>query len=65
MGEWKIQLTTNIHSISSKEHDDRQLMHCKSHDIEIMTRNETDEIIKELFQSLLARYINERQRFCL
>ena len=40
-------------------------MHCKRDDIEIMICNETDEIVKELFQSLLTRYINEGQQFCL
>ena len=31
-------------------------MHTKSDDIEVMIGNETDEIIEELFDSLLQRY---------
>lgn len=31
-------------------------MHSKLNNMEIMINNETDEIIKEIFQSLLARY---------
>ena len=31
-------------------------MHTKSNDIEIMISSETDEIIEELFKSLLQRY---------
>ena len=31
-------------------------MHTKSNNIEIMVGSETDEIIKELFKSLLQRY---------
>ena len=31
-------------------------MHSKWNNMEIMINNETDEIIKEIFQSLLGRY---------
>ena len=36
-------------------------MHTKSNNIEIMMGNETDEIIEELFKSLLQKYQEELQ----
>ena len=52
-GEWKIQLTMPINSISSKDSEETCTMHTKSDNIEIMVGSETDEIIEELFKSLL------------
>ena len=54
--EWKIQLTTSINFISSKDFEKTCTMHTKNHDIEIMMGNETDEIIDKLFESLLQNY---------
>ena len=42
--------------MSSKDSDETRAMHTKSNNIEIMIGNETDEIIRELFESLLQRY---------
>ena len=53
---WKIQLTIAINFISSKVNDKERVMHLRSDKIEIMINNKADEIIKELFQSLLSRY---------
>ena len=59
-GEWKIHLTIAINfisSIDSKDSDETPIMHFKSDDnIGIMMGSETDEIIEELFISLLRRY---------
>ena len=56
-GERKIQLTMAINFISSKEDSDEVCtVHTKSDNIEIMMGSETDEIIEELFKSLLKRY---------
>ena len=55
-GEWKIQLTMSVNFISSKDSDETRNMHTKSNNIEIMVGSETDEIIEELFKSLLQRY---------
>ena len=55
-GEWKIQLSMTINSVSSKDSDEIHTMHTKSDNIYIMMGDETDEIIKELFESLLQRY---------
>ena len=54
-GEWKSQLTMIINSISSKDSDKICTMHTKSNNIEIMMGNETDEVIEELFESLLQK----------
>ena len=56
-GEWKIQLTVEINFICSKDSDGT--IHTKNNNIEIMIGNETDEISRELFVSLLQRYQEE------
>ena len=45
-----------INFISSKDSNETCNMHAKSDNIEIMIGNETDEIIKKLFESLLQKY---------
>ena len=45
-----------INFFSSKDSTETRIMHTKSDNTEIMMRNETDEIIKKLFESLLQRY---------
>ena len=54
--EWKIQLTMQINFISSKDSEETRTMYTKSHNIEIMMGDETDQIIKKLFESLLQNY---------
>ena len=54
--EWKTQLTMIINFISSKDSDEIHTMHTKSKTVEIVMDDETDKIIKELFESLLQRY---------
>ena len=55
-GEWQIHLRTAIHFISSKYSDETRTMHAKIDNIETMMGSETDEVIVELFKSLLQRY---------
>ena len=55
-GEWKIHLTIAIKFISSKDFGETRIMHSKNDNIELMMGRETDEIIKELSESLLQRY---------
>ena len=43
----------NANFISSKDSEETDTMYTKSDNMEIMTGNETDEIIKKLFESLL------------
>ena len=45
-----------INFISSKDSEETCNMSTKSDNIEIMRVSETDEIIEELFESLLRRY---------
>ena len=56
-GGWKIQLTAQINFISSRlGSDETRVMHTRSVNEEFMNGSDTDEIIKELFKSLLQRY---------
>ena len=45
-----------INFISSKVSDETRTMHTKSNNVEIMVGNETNEIIKDLFESFLEKY---------
>ena len=54
--EWKIQLTVEMNFLPSKDSNETRTMHTKIDNIEIMTGNETDEIIEKLFKSLLQKY---------
>ena len=51
--KWKIQLTMAINFISSKDSHETRTMHTKSNNVGIMMGSETDEIIKDLFESFL------------
>ena len=46
----------NDNFISSKDPDEIRTMRTKSNNAEILMGNETDEIIEELFESLLQKY---------
>ena len=50
-----IQLKIAINFISSKDIDEERVMHSKRDNIEIMSHDKADEVIKELFESLLSR----------
>ena len=61
-GEWKNQLTAQINFISLKtDSGESCVMHSKSDNKEFMNGSDTDEIIKELFKSLLQRYQEKLQ----
>ena len=68
--EWKIQLTMQINFISHKDSEETRTMYIKSHNIEIMVGNKTDEIIKNflnLFYKIIKKIIrraNERKQIC-
>ena len=53
---WKVQLTIEINVISSKDVDEEPVMHSKSDNIEFMLDNNANEVVNELFESLLSRY---------
>ena len=48
--EWKIQLTTQINFISSKDSEETGAMHTKSRNIEITMSSETNGIMKKLIK---------------
>ena len=52
----KIQLTIAINIISSKDPDEKRVMHSKNDNIEIIIYNKADDVVEELFQSLLYKY---------
>ena len=56
-GEWKIQLTAQSNFISLRPgSNETRVMHTRSVKEEFMNDSDTDEIIKEVFRSLLQRY---------
>ena len=62
-GEWKIQLTAQINFISLRPgSNETRVMHTRSVNKEFMNGSDTDEIIKELFKSLLQRYQENLQK---
>ena len=56
-GEWIIQLTAEINFSSLKpDSNETRTMYTKSDNIEIMIGTDTNEVIEDLFKSLLQRY---------
>ena len=53
---WKVQLIIANNFVSSIDNDEKHVMHSESDKIEIMSNDETDEVIEELFKSLKNRY---------
>ena len=53
---WKFQLTIEFNFISSKDNDEERVMHSKCDFIEIIISGKGDEVIEELFQSLLSMF---------
>ena len=45
-----------INSMSSNNNDDECVMYSKSNNTKMMINDKVDEVIEELFQSLLLRY---------
>ena len=56
-GEWKVQLTIEVKFISLKPgSDETRIMCTRSDNIEIMFGDDNDDIIDQLFESLLQKY---------
>ena len=53
---WKIQLTIAINFISSEGVDKEHVMNSKSENIEFMLYEYGNEVVNELFKSILSRY---------
>ena len=55
--EWKIQLSAKINFISFKlDFDETRIMHTKSNNLKVMIGSNTNEVIEDLFKSILQRY---------
>ena len=52
---WKIQLTIAINFISSKDVDEDRVMLSKRDNIEFVSFDNANEVVNELFESLLSR----------
>ena len=56
-GEWKAQLTIEVNFISLKpDSDEIRIMYTRSDNVEIMFGDDNDDIIEQLFESLLQKY---------
>ena len=55
---WKIQLRIASNFISSTDNNEKHVMHSKIDNIEIIIKDEEDEVIKDLLDSLKNRYQN-------
>ena len=56
-GEWKMQLTIEVTFISLKPgSDETRIMYTRSDNIEIMFGDDDDDIMEQLFESLLQKY---------
>ena len=56
-GEWKVPLTIEVNFISLKPgSDETRIMYTRSNNIEIMFGDDNDDIIEQLFESLLQKY---------
>ena len=56
-GEWKVQLTIEVNFISLKPgSDETRIMYTRRDNIEIIFGDDNDDIIEQLFESLLQKY---------
>ena len=56
-GEWKVQLTIEVNFISLKPgSDETRIMYTRSNNIEIIFGDDNDDIIDQIFESLLKKY---------
>ena len=56
-GEWKVQLTIEVNFISLKPgSDETRIMYTRSDNTEIMFGDDNDDIVEQLFESLLKKY---------
>ena len=57
IGEWKVQLTTEINFISLKPGcNGTRIMYTRSDNVEIMFGDDNHDFIEQLFRSLLQKY---------
>ena len=60
--KWKIQINMQINFISSNDIRETRTFHVWSDNKEIRQGNETNDIIKKCFESLLTNYQNEETK---
>ena len=53
---WKFQLTIAINFMFSKDVDEERALHWKTNNIGFMSYDNTNELVNELFESLLSKY---------
>ena len=59
---WKTKSRIAINFISCKDNDEEHVMHSKSDKTEVMINDKVDEVIEELYKSLLNRYKNNLEK---
>ena len=65
-GEWKVQLTIEVNFISLKPgSDETRIMYTRSNNVEIMFSDDNDDIIEQLFESLLKKYEENLKRISI
>ena len=55
-GTWKFQLTIAVNFLLSKDVDEERVMHLKRNNIDVWTYDNVNDVVDELFESLLSRY---------
>ena len=53
---WKIQLTTGINFISSKDAEEERAIPSRSNNLKFKSDNDSNELVYERFESLHSRY---------
>ena len=53
---WKVQLTIAVNFISPKDVDEERVMHSTSNNTKSMTYENSNDVVDELFESLLSKY---------
>ena len=54
--KWKIHLAIATNFISSKDTEEERVMYAMSGNIKFTSHNDANDVVNELFESLLSRY---------
>ena len=55
---WKIQLTMAINFMSSKDTEEKHVMHSTSDNIKFIPHDDANEVVNELFELLCSKYLD-------
>ena len=58
----KIQLTITINFISSKDTEEERVMYSMSYNIKFTSYSDVNEVVNELFESILSKYQNNLEK---